>query len=146
MTNIVICLRSIVFFVLLNAGCSTERYNFGVSLKVVIIFKRCPLYRHSPRFNYSRKIRCARNMSALYARITFSSTAKCTPKFLSKFPSFLGRFVFRLTSFHGNSRSSFPRDSHFRMSELLTTIFRCRAIFIRYVSVAGLLVCQPATV
>lgn len=83
-----------------------------------------------------------------------------TPKFLSKFPlsvieiakgniqttSFLGRFVFRLTSFHGNSRSSFPRDSHFRMSELLTTIFRCRAIFIRYVSVAGLLVCQPATV
>lgn len=59
---------------------------------------------------------------------------------------FLGRFVFRLTSFHGNSRSSFPRDSHFRMSELLTTIFRCRAIFIRYVSVAGLLVCQPATV
>lgn len=159
MTNIVICLRSIVFFVLLNASCSTERYNFGVSLKVVIIFKRCPLYRHSPRFNYSRKIRCARNMSALYARITFSSTAKCTPKFLSKFPlnvieiakgniqtTFLGRFVFRLTSFHGNSRSSFPRDSHFRMSELLTTIFRCRAIFIRYVSVAGLLVCQPATV
>lgn len=84
MTNIGICLQSVVFFVLLNAGYSTERYNFGVSLKVVI-FKRCPLYRHSPSFN-SRKIRCARKISALHARITFSSTAKCTPKFLSKFP------------------------------------------------------------
>lgn len=85
MTNIDICLRSVVFFVLLNADYSTERYNFGVSLKIVIIFKRCPLYRHSSSFN-SRKIRCFRKMSALYVRIIFSSTAKCTPKFLSKFP------------------------------------------------------------
>lgn len=84
MTNIDTCLRSVVFFVLLNASYSTERYNFGVSLKVVIIFKRFP-YHHSPSFNL-RKIRRARKMSALYARITFLNTAKCTPKFLSKFP------------------------------------------------------------